>query len=208
MEDPTTLTRAGAPLDDATAAVIAIHGRGGDPGGIVSAVQQFGDDLAILAPAAPGNTWYPQSFLAPVEQNQPHLDEALGRLGRLVDDLDAAGIPTERVVLLGFSQGACLTAEFVLRHPRRYGGIVLWTGGDLTDPSADPASSGDLVGTPAYVSNGDADPHVPVERSDRTIARLQALGAEVTREVFPGRPHTVLPAEVAQAATIVAAARG
>lgn len=204
MEDPTTLTRAGAPLDDATATVIAIHGRGGDPGGIVSAVQQFGDDLAILAPAAPGNTWYPQSFLAPVEQNQPHLDEALGRLGRLVDDLDAAGIPTDRVVLLGFSQGACLTAEFALRHPRRYGGLVIWTGGDLTDPPVE----GDFSGTPVYVSNGDRDPHVPLERSDRTVARLRDAGAEVTREVFPGRPHAVLPDELARAATVVDAARG
>lgn len=203
MEDERTLARAGAPLEDAAVAVIAVHGRGADPSGIVPAVASLGDDVAILAPAAPGNTWYPQSFLAPVEHNQPHLDEALGRLATLVDDLTAAGVGAERVVLLGFSQGACLTAEFALRHPRRYGGLVLWTGGDLTDPQV----GGDFGGTPAYVSNGDADPHVPLERSDRTVARLRDAGAEVTREVFPGRPHTVLPAELEGAAAVVDAAR-
>ena len=204
MEDPTTLTHAGASLQDAALAVVAVHGRGGDPAGIVSAVRGFGDDLAVLAPAAPGNTWYPHSFLAPVEHNQPHLDDALARLAQLLDDLGDAGIGPRRVVLLGFSQGACLTAEFVLRHPRRYGGIVLWTGGDLTDPRAE----GDLAGTPVYVSNGDRDPHVPLERSDRTVQRLRDAGAQVTREVFEGRPHAVLPVELEQAAAIVDAARG
>lgn len=203
MEDERTLARAGAPLESAALAIVAVHGRGAGPGGIVPAVTGFGDDVAVLAPAAPGGTWYPHSFLAPVEDNQPHLDNALGRISRLVDDLGAAGLPAERVVLLGFSQGACLTAEFALRHPRRYGGLVLWTGGDLTDPTAE----GDFADTPVYVSNGDRDPHVPLERSDRTVARLEDRGAAVTREVFPGRPHSVLPAELQQAATIVDAAR-
>ncbi|WP_425147955.1 VOC family protein [Deinococcus sp.] len=189
--------RAGRPLPEARVAMILVHGRGGSADDILHLRDAWNQSVyAYLAPQAPslpgqGHSWYPQSFLAPLEQNQPALDEALSRLERLLAELDAAGTPPERVILGGFSQGACLVAEFVARHPQRYGGVFLYSGALITLQHG-----GDLAGTPIFMGNSDADPHVPLERFEQSKAALEALGAQVEARVYPGLPHTIVQDEL------------
>ena len=140
---------------------------------------------------AAGHSWYPLSFLAPLEANQPFLDSALRRLETLVADLLARGVPSERIALLGFSQGACLSAEFAARHPRRYGAIMALTGGLIGPPGTAQDYPGSLAGTPAFLGGGDPDPHVPFERVQETAAVLTRMGAAVELRRYPGMPHTV-----------------
>jgi phospholipase/carboxylesterase len=153
--------------------------------------------VALVAPQARHGTWYPQSFLAPFAANQPGLDAALERVGEVVAEIEAAGIPAERIVLFGFSQGACLASEFAARNPRRYGALVAATGGRIGPPGADFTSAGDLAGTPVHLSAGDPDPHVPWSRVEETAASLRAMGAVVTTLREPGFPHAVHPEAVA-----------
>jgi predicted esterase len=148
--------------------------------------------VAYLAPAARDNTWYPQSFLAPIAENEPYLSSALGVVDALVRGFDA-----ERLVLGGFSQGACLAAEYALRHPRRYGGLLLYTGGAIGPPGTIWPPRGSFAGTPAYLGTSDPDAWVPVERVRETVDLLRAQDAEVTLEVFPGMDHLVNDAEIA-----------
>ena len=183
--DPDTL-RAGRPLAEARVAMILVHGRGGSADDILSLKDVWNQSVyAYLAPQAPGNTWYPQSFLAPLEQNQPALDAALARLDRLLAELDAAGIPAQRVMLGGFSQGACLVSEFVARRPRRYGGVFVYSGALITL-----AHTGDLAGTPIFMGNSDQDPHIPLDRFQQSAEVLSGLGARVDARVYPGLGHT------------------
>jgi len=174
------ILRAGMPLETATRAVIAIHGRGASAEDIIGLNRVIdGPGFAWLAPDAPNHTWYPHSFLAPVERNQPHLDSALSLIGDLLREIENSGVPPERVVLLGFSQGACLASEFVARHPRRYGGLVVFSGG-LIGASIDPGEyTGSLAGTPVFGGCSDIDPHIPLERFELTGQVLQAQGATV-----------------------------
>ncbi|HEU5208623.1 MAG TPA: hypothetical protein VFU06_04360, partial [Longimicrobiales bacterium] len=156
---------AGSDIGNAAAAMILIHGRGATADSILQLTAELHrDDFAYLAPQAAGFTWYPQSFLAPIEQNEPFLGSALAFLGSVVDRVLQSGIPSERLMLLGFSQGACLTTEFAARNPRRYGGIVALTGG-LIGPEGTPRNySGSLGGTPVFLGSSDPDFHIPVER--------------------------------------------
>lgn len=184
--------RAGAPIETATSAVIAVHGRGANAAAIIGMhriIEQPG--LTWLAPEAASHTWYPYSFLEPVEQNQPFLDSALSVLGGLLQHLEESGIPTERAILLGFSQGACLVSEFVARHPRRYGGLVVLSGG-LIGNTIDPADyTGSLAGTPVFGGCSSVDPHIPVERFELTGEILTAQEATVDFRVYPGMDHTI-----------------
>jgi predicted esterase len=148
-------------------------------------------NLTAIAPQAAGNTWYPHSFLAPLDANQPYLDSALGRLGSLVADLLARGIPSERIVVLGFSQGACLTLEFVARHARHYGAVIGLTGGLIGPPGTPRNYPGSLAGTPVFLGSSDPDPHVPFERVKETEAVLRRMGAKVELRRYPGMPHTI-----------------
>jgi predicted esterase len=152
--------------------------------------------FAALAPQATGHTWYPHSFLAPLDANQPYLDSALGRLDSLVTDLLERGISNERIVLLGFSQGACLTLEFVARHPRRYGAVIGLTGGLIGPPGTSRNYPGSLKGTPVFLGAGDPDPHVPFERVTETEATLRRMGAAVELRRYPGLPHTINDDEI------------
>jgi len=190
---------AGAPLDAARAAVVALHGRGATARGIADflAGELDLDGVALVAPQARHGTWYPQSFLAPFEANQPWLDSALARVGEGVGEVEAAGVPAERVVLFGFSQGACLASEFAARNPRRYGALVAATGGRIGPPGTSFAAAGDLAGTPVHLSAGDPDPHVPWSRVEETAVSLRALGAAVTTVREPGFPHAVHPEAIA-----------
>ena len=184
--------RAGPPPEKAAATLVMIHGRGAGAASILSLYQPLGiAELAALAPEAAGATWYPHSFLAPMEMNQPYLDSALRRIETLVSDLLDRGIPSERIALLGFSQGACLTSEFVARHPRRYGAVMALTGGLIGPPGTPRDYAGSLERTPVFLGTSDPDPHVPFERVEETEAVLTRLGAQVEVRRYPGMPHTI-----------------
>jgi predicted esterase len=152
--------------------------------------------VAYLAPQAAGHSWYPNSFLAPIKENEPWLSSALAKVGSIVTSAVEAGLPRERIFICGFSQGACLSTEFSARNPARYGGVIALTGGLIGPPDADLTHAGDLGGTPALFSSGDPDPHVPWSRVVASAEQFAAMGAEVQIQRYPGRPHTVLPQEI------------
>jgi predicted esterase len=183
---------AGVPLDKARAAMILVHGRGASAQDILSLARDiFHPDYTFLAPQAAGHTWYPHSFMTPIEQNEPYLSSALRKLASVVEQVAAAGIPRERLVLLGFSQGACLTLEFVARNARRYGGGAALTGG-LIGPDGTPRDyAGTLAGTPVFIGSSDPDPHIPVARVEQTVQVLERMGAKVTKRIYPGMGHTI-----------------
>jgi predicted esterase len=199
LHEGTPTLAAGAPLAAARAAVVALHGRGAGAADILAlAAAELGrDGVALLAPEARHSTWYPRSFLAPFAENEPWLGSALARIDELLAEIARGGVPAERVVLFGFSQGACLASEFAARHPRRYGALVAATGGRIGPPGTRFASTGDLAGTPVHLSAGDPDPHVPWSRVEETAENLRALGAEVTTRREPGFPHAVHPEALA-----------
>ena len=195
------VTRAGAALSEAQAAMVLVHGRGATAESILDLSRAFDrTDLAYLAPQARGRTWYPYSFLAPLAHNEPGLSSGLHALSAVLTALEDAGLPAERVVLLGFSQGACLALEYAARHPRRYGGVVALSGGLLGSgeregrlPPDDKtfAYDGDLAGTPVFLGCSDVDPHIPVERVRTSAAVLDALGGTVTTRIYEGMGHTI-----------------
>lgn len=183
---------AGPALEKADATILMLHGRGAPAEDMLSLYGELGvSKFAAIAPQAAGHTWYPQSFLAPLDANQPYLDSALGRIDSLVTDLLERGIQSERIALLGFSQGACLTLEFVARHPRRYGAVIGLTGGLIGPPGTPRNYPGSLAGTPVFLGTSDPDPHVPFERVKETEATLKRMGAEVELRRYPGMPHTI-----------------
>ncbi|QZP38772.1 alpha/beta hydrolase [Halobaculum magnesiiphilum] len=182
---------AGADLADANAAVVMVHGRGATARSILGMAGEFGtDSVAYLAPAAARNTWYPHSFMEETTRNQPYLDSALAFVGRVVDAAaDAVG--REKVLLLGFSQGACLSSEWLARNADRFGGLVAFSGG-LIGPEGTPREyDGDLDGTPAFLGCSDVDPHIPLERVKETTEVLEGLGADVDERIYEGMGHGV-----------------
>lgn len=198
LHDGEPLLAAGTPPAAARAAVVALHGRGAGARDILDfvAAELGREGVALVAPQARHATWYPRSFLAPFEENEPWLGSALERVGAVIGELEAAGLAAERIVVFGFSQGACLASEYVARHPRRYGALVAATGGRVGPPGTRFDAAGDLAGTPAHLSAGDPDPHVPWSRVEETAASLRAMGAEVVTRRAPGFPHTVHPEAV------------
>ncbi|TXG86223.1 MAG: phospholipase [Thermomicrobiales bacterium] len=196
--------RAGAPVDRASKAVIAIHGRGANAADIIGVAQAIDlSDVAWLAPDAASHTWYPYSFLMPVDQNQPFLDSAISVVGGLLQHLEDSGIPAEKAVLLGFSQGACLASEFVARHPRRYGGLVVFSGG-LIGATIEPNTFvGSLAETPIYGGCSDVDAHIPLERFEVTGRVLADLGGAVDFRVYPGMGHTINLDELSAARELI-----
>lgn len=183
---------AGAKLEDAHAAVLACHGRGGTAEDILSVAAELNvPGVAYLAPQASGYTWYPNSFVAPIKTNEPYLSSALALLGRLLEQIGTQGPPIERTLLLGFSQGACLVLEFAARNARRYGGVVGWSGGLIGPPGTPREYPGSLDGTPVFLGCSDTDPHIPAERVRETADVLGGLGAEVDLRIYPGLGHTV-----------------
>jgi predicted esterase len=188
---------AGVPLEKAKGAIVLIHGRGASAESILSLFDELdANDLAAIAPQAANNTWYPYSFLSPIGTNQPYLDSALERIESLVADLMARGMASERIALLGFSQGACLTLEFTARHPRKYGAVMGLTGGLIGPPGTLRNYPGSLEGTPVFLGSGDPDPHIPLERVEETDRVLSRMGAIVDRRRYPGLPHTINQEEI------------
>jgi predicted esterase len=195
----------GAPLDHADAAMIMVHGRNAGPNNILSLVPAIDRArFACIAPAAAGGTWYPFSFLAPREQNEPGLSSALEVLDSLVAGLMERGFPSHRIVLLGFSQGACLASEFVIRHPRRYGGLLVLSGGLIGPPGTtwdDVTTSFD--GMPVFLGCSDVDGHIPKERVIESAATFERLGASVKYTLYPGMGHLVNEDEIAQVQAVL-----
>ena len=183
---------AGPSPQGAGAALLLIHGRGASAQSILSLYDTLDlPTLAALAPQAAGNTWYPLSFLAPIDSNQPYLDSALRRIESLVNELLGRGLASNRIAVLGFSQGACLASEFTARYPRRYGALMALTGG-LIGPLGTPRDyRGSLDGTPVFLGSSDPDPHVPFERVRETEWVLARMGARVEVRRYPGMPHTI-----------------
>lgn len=183
---------AGAPLESARAAAVLLHGRGATAGSILTLADELRvPDLAYLAPQAASNTWYPQRFLMPIENNEPWLSSALAAVDDLLSQLDAAGFAPERLALLGFSQGACLALEYAVRHPRRYGALIGLSGGLIGPPGTLWPSPRELAGTPVFLGCGDPDGHIPADRVRESAEVFRRAGAEVTAILYPGLGHTV-----------------
>ncbi len=188
----------GAPLAEARAAMVLVHGRGASAADILTLTAEFDrPGFAYLAPQAAGHTWYPYSFLAPLASNEPWLTSALGRLEALLAQIAAAGLPPERVILLGFSQGACLSLEYAARNARRYGGVAALSGGLIGPDDAPRDYPGDLAGTPVFLGCSDVDFHIPKARVQHSTAVLRRLGGSVTERLYPGMGHTVNQDEIA-----------
>jgi predicted esterase len=177
--------------------MVMVHGRGGTAEDILTLSEELATPgFAYLAPQAAGNSWYPFSFLSPIEQNEPGISSGLAAIGDVLATIEHAGISIERTILLGFSQGACLSLEFTARAPRRYGGVAGLSGG-LIGPAGTPRDySGSLAGTPVFLGCSDVDPHIPAPRVSETAAVLRRLGGEVDVRLYPGMGHTINKDEV------------
>ena len=198
------VTSFGPPLAESKRAVIMIHGRNAAPHNILDLVPRLErPGFTYLAPAAANNTWYPLSFMAEIEKNEPYLTSALRRLHQLVSEVVAAGVPTERLVLLGFSQGACLAAEFACRNAAPYGGIVMFSGGLIGPPGTTWNRGGSFAGAPAFLGCSDIDAHVPKTRVDESADVFKRLGANVTERIYPGMGHVVNDDEIASAQALL-----
>jgi phospholipase/carboxylesterase len=206
--DQPILTR-GAALKDALGAVVLLHGRGGSADNILGMTEgMLHPGLAYLAPAAAQNTWYPLSFLAPKEQNEPWLTSALKKVEATLQIIRDSGIPNEKILICGFSQGACLSSEFVARNPTRYAGLIAFTGGLIGPPGMDLTYPGDLAGTPAFFGSGDPDPHVPWSRVQESIDVYTRMGAKVASKRYPGKAHDVSQDEIDHGNKVIAEAFG
>jgi predicted esterase len=205
LHDDQPVYAAGVPLEEARGVVILAHGRGATAASILELADLFEQpDLAYLAPQAKGNTWYPNSFLAPLESNEPWLSSALGIIGDLVVHVEEAGIAARQIVLGGFSQGACLVSEYVARRARRYGGLLAFSGGVIGPPGTPREYPGSAAGMPVFLGCSDMDPHIPLARVEETAAVFTALQALVTKRIYPRMGHTINQDEIDHARTLLA----
>jgi predicted esterase len=189
--------RTGARSAEARLALILVHGRGSSASDMMGLAQEFYErDVAYFALQAAGSTWYPHSFLSPIEQNEPGLTSGLRVIAGLVQSLGQQGVSADRLVLLGFSQGACLLLEFVARHARRYGGVFGLSGGLIGPDGTDRNYPETLGGTPVFLGCSDRDPHIPVSRVHETADVLRRLGGVVDERIYPFMGHTVNQEEV------------
>lgn len=186
------VSRGGAPVDEARAALIMLHGRGALARDILFLANELDvSRVALLAPQAANSTWYPNRFIAPVATNEPWLTSALQVVDGLLQSLAEAGIGSEQVFVLGFSQGGCLALEYVARHPRRYAGVIGLSSGLIENGDQPRSYAGSLAGTPVLLGCSDVDFHIPLARVDRTAQVLGQLGAAVDKRIYPGMDHTI-----------------
>lgn len=191
------VAHAGHDLNGARLAVVLLHGRGGSAEDILGLAETFHDErIAFLAPQASNFTWYPNSFLAPIQENEPWLSSAIRKVESLIQSCVVAGIPRRSVVVCGFSQGACLATESVARYPAHYGALIAFTGGLVGPSDLELQHDGSLAGTSALFSSGDPDPHVPWSRVEASARELERMGARVQLIRHRGRPHTILDQEL------------
>jgi len=195
---------AGKHLEEASKVLIMIHGRGGTAEDIL-ALKDYLEikEFALLAPRASGQSWYPYSFLSIPSQNEPWLSSALDVLKEIVDDIILKGVGKENIYFLGFSQGACLTLEFVTRHATKYGGIAAFTGGLIGDKIYRGNYAGDFSGTPVFIGTSDPDPHVPVERVNESAEILEKMNALVTKKIYKNMGHTISKDEISTVNKII-----
>ncbi|MBK0378751.1 alpha/beta hydrolase [Mucilaginibacter segetis] len=194
------ITSAGVSPADAKGAIIMLHGRGGTAANILTLARDINiKDMALYAPQATNQSWYPYSFMAPDNNNQPALNSALQVIDAVVKQIKTDGIPEDKIYFMGFSQGACLTLEFIARNAKPYGGAVAFTGGLIGEKLDLINYKGDFNNTPVLITTGDPDPHVPLSRVEESVAILKKLNADVNLKVYKGRPHTITFEELALA---------
>ena len=191
------LRRAGAPPARAKGVVLLIHGRGATAESMLPLADVLAmPDLCYVAPQAAGHSWYPQSFMAPTEANEPFLTRALNRVAAIIGDITAAGTEAARLAVIGFSQGACLTSETVLRNPAAYGFIGILSGGAIGPPGTPRDYTGSLAGATVFLGCSDHDPHIPLGRVQETTQLMIRMGARVTEGIYPGASHTINDDEI------------
>ena len=191
------IVTAGKKLSATSKVLIMLHGRGANTGDILSLATHLNvKDFSLFAPQATNNTWYPFSFLAPPSQNEPWLTSALALIKGLLDDVYSKGVPSENIYFTGFSQGACLTLEFVTRNANKYGGVAAFTGGLIGDKIYKENYHGDFQGTPVFIGTSDPDPHVPVDRVNETVSILKEMNATVTEKIYHNMGHTITEDEI------------
>jgi len=195
---------AGKSLKETNKALIMIHGRGATAEDILSLADHLAvNDYALIAPQATNNTWYPFSFLAPPQQNEPWLSSALSLLTEIITDLNSENITTNHIYFVGFSQGACLTLEFVTRNAKKYGGVVAFTGGLIGDKIYAENYKGDFENTPVFIGSSNPDPHVPVERVNASSDILKSMHANVVTKVYDNMGHTINEDEIQNANRLI-----
>jgi len=194
----------GKPLGQSPVVVIMIHGRGAGPENILELASALAQpDVTYLAPAAANNTWYPYSFMSDIARNEPYLSSALSVVKSLVSQVEAAGIRRDRIVILGFSQGACLTTEFAIRNASPFGGFVTFSGGAIGPPGTKWDETGRFDGTPIFFGCSNVDPHIPEPRVIESAELCERMGATVTRRIYPGMGHLVNDDEIAWARALL-----
>jgi len=188
----------GAPFQNARQVMILLHGRGASAEAILSlAAELDAPDTHFLAPQADQYRWYPYSFLSPLERNEPELSCALERVDTLVNQVLKSGKRLDQIILAGFSQGACLASEYVVRNPRRYGGLIVLSGGWIGPQTMQRSAIADLEGMPVFIGCSDIDQHIPLSRVEETTHLLESMGAEVNQQIYSGMGHTVNADEIA-----------
>ena len=191
--------------------VVMLHGRGAGPENILELVPHLDrPQFQYVAPAAPNRTWYPYSFMAEIEKNEPHLSTALATIGAAVEDAERSGVPRNRIVLLGFSQGACLSTEFMIRNAARFGGLIAFSGGAIGPPgttwdkwAAQSAEHRNFAGTPMFFGCSDVDAHIPETRVRESAAVCERMGAKVMTKIYPGMGHLVSDDEIVHAQMVL-----
>jgi predicted esterase len=195
---------AGAPLGQSRGVIVMVHGRNASPQNILTLVPALDRPaFTCVAPAAAGHTWYPHGFMTETEKNEPYLSSALHVLDALVDEIARQGVALDRVVLLGFSQGACLISEFSVRHARRYGGIIALSGGLIGPPGTTWPYEGTFDGTPVFLGCSDRDAHIPKDRVTESAEVFSRMGAAVTARLYPNMGHLVSEDEIVAARAIL-----
>jgi predicted esterase len=205
LHDPAHVVTAGTSLGTARGAAILLHGRGASARDMIALATHIAPPgIAVLAPQATGNSWYPYPFTAPIADNEPKLSSALDVIATILAALGNAGLRPDRVAIGGFSQGACLASEFVARNAQRYGGVIGFSGGLIGPPGTPRDYEGNLAGTPVFLGCSDVDPHIPLDRVEETAEVLAALGGRVDKRIYRGMGHSVNNEEVAAARNILA----
>lgn len=189
----------GQDLEDADRAAIMLHGRGATAGGMLRMTEDL-PDAAYLAPQAANRTWYPHSFMEPRPKNQPHLDSALDKVGAVLETV-SEHLEPEKVVILGFSQGACLASEFIASNPTSYGGLIALSGGLIGEEIED--FEGDLEQTPVFIGCSESDPHIPLERVEKTEQVMNDLKGDVEKYIFEGPHHGIVDYEIERVRNII-----
>ena len=195
MHDYNVLEK-GQPLAKASRAIILLHGRGASSDDIITLADEFCDEtFYIAAPQATNNTWYPYTFLSPEEKNEPWLSSAVQTVKRLIDEISEQ-IPAEKIYIMGFSQGACLSLEVTSRYARKYAGVAAFSGGLIGEKIRPEKYAGNFEGTKVFIGNSDVDPHIPLIRTEESKKLIENMGADVTLKIYEGMPHTIIRDEI------------